>query len=93
MIPETHRRIVVELSTAHVTQETRRKMAASELLSASAYPTPYGGLVYVLPREATIPDSYPLDLLVLLDVARQAGGDFVLLDADVDPLPCLPVFD
>lgn len=78
------------LSTAHLTPETRRKLADNEL-SVHAYPNEYGGFVHVgdpFENEPTEPD-----LAQIFEVARRARLVWLKFDGDAGVVEGLPNYD
>lgn len=70
---------LVALSVLHLTPATRRKLAADDL-SVNAYPSKYGGLVYV----GTPPYDIPAegDLAKVFLTAERAGALWLMFDYD-----------
>ena len=81
---------LVALSITHLTQPTRAKLAADDL-SINAYPSDYGGLVYV----GTPPYGLPVeaDLAVIFEAAAKAGIVWLKFDAEAPVVDGLPVYD
>lgn len=80
---------LVALSSTHLSPETRQKLKDDEL-SVNAYPTGFGGLVFVgAPREQAPSEE---DLAVLFDSAGQAGIVWLLFDDEGAVVDGLPVF-
>ena len=81
---------LVALSITHLTQATRAKLAADDL-SINAYPSGYGGLVFVgappyrLPAEA--------DLAAIFEAAAKAGIVWLKFDSDAAIVDGLPIFE
>ncbi|QDL38546.1 hypothetical protein [Rhodoferax sediminis] len=78
------------LSSAHLTPATRHKLIGNDL-SVNAYPTAYGGFVYVGSPRYDIPTE--ADLAAVFEVAEQAGVIWLKFDADGAIIDGLPVFD
>lgn len=77
------------LSITHLTGPTRQKLAADDL-SVNAYPSDFGGLVYVgapLYRLPTEPD-----LATIFAAAEKAGIVWLKFDGDAATVDGLPVF-
>lgn len=78
------------LSTAHLTSETRRKLADKEL-SVHAYPNEYGGFVHVgnpFENDPTEPD-----LAQVFEAARRARLVWLKFDSDAGVVEGLPTYD
>lgn len=80
---------LVALSITHLSAPTRQKLAADDL-SVNAYPTDYGGLIYV----GTPPYRLPTepDLATIFAAAEQAGIAWLKFDSDAAIVDGLPVF-
>lgn len=78
------------LSITHLSTATRMKLADDDL-SVNAYPTEYGGLVYVGAPRHRIPSES--DLATIFDVAERAGVVWLMFDREAAQLDGLPVFD
>ena len=77
------------LSMSHLTPATRQKLLENEL-SVNAYPTDYGGFVFVgTPCYRRPAES---DLASIFDTAEQAGVAWLFFDAEAPLLDGLPVF-
>jgi hypothetical protein len=81
---------LVALSLTHLSGTTRQMLAADEL-SVNAYPSDFGGLIYV----GTSPYRLPAepDLAAIFDVAARAGIVWLKFDSDGAVIDGLPVFD
>lgn len=80
---------LASISLRHLSPETRQKLQDDEL-SVNAYPTGFGGLVFVgIPRQA-VPSE--VDLAVVFDSAEQAGIAWLLFDDEAEVVEGLPVF-
>jgi hypothetical protein len=81
---------LVSLSVGHLTGATRHKLATDQL-SVSAYPSGFGGFVYVgIPRYDTPEEP---DLAMLFEIAERSGVAWLNFDvsgATVDGLPLYP---
>ena len=77
------------LSVAHLTSLTRQKLFVNDL-SVNAYPTAYGGFVYV----GSPPYDFPTetDLAAVFEAAEQAGIVWLKFDVDAAVIDGLPVF-
>ena len=78
------------LSIAHLTPTTRKKLIDNDL-SVNAYPTTYGGFVYVGSPRYDIPME--ADLAAVFEVAERAGVVWLKFDAESAIIDELPVFD
>ena len=78
------------LSIAHLTPNTRKKLIDNDL-SVNAYPTTYGGFVYVGSPRYDIPTE--ADLAAVFEVAERAGVVWLKFDAESAVIDELPVFD
>lgn len=77
------------LSLRHLTMATRDKLACDEL-SVNAYPTEYGGFLYVGTPRHRIPAEQ--DLATIFEVANQAGVAWLKFDVDAALIEGLPIF-
>lgn len=80
---------LVALSITHLTQPTRAKLAADDL-SINAYPSDYGGLVYVGAPPYRPPDE--TDLAAIFETAAKAGIVWLKFDADGPVVDGLAVY-
>lgn len=78
------------LSTAHLTFDTRRKLADNEL-SVHACPNEYGGFVHVGEPPEIVPTE--ADLAKIFDVARRARLVWLKFDCDAGVVEGLPTHD
>lgn len=78
------------LSITHLTPSTRQKLAADDL-SVNAYPSEFGGLVYVGAPRYNVPAE--ADLATTFEVAENAGIVWLKFDSDAVIVDGLPVFD
>lgn len=78
------------LSITHLSGATRRKLAADDL-SVNAYPSDYGGLVYVGAPPYRLPTEP--DLAAIFAAAAQAGIVWLKFDSDAAIVDGLPVFE
>jgi len=84
----------LEISTIHLTPETRRRFEAGDYIS-STYESPDGDgwFFYVADPEAEeAGDPWPADLKACLERARARGCDYILLDCDALEDPELPQY-
>lgn len=80
---------LVALSTTHLTKATQRGLADDEL-SVNAYPSDFGGLVYVgIPPYSTPAEP---DLASIFGVAGKAGIAWLKFDADAPVVDGLTVY-
>lgn len=77
------------LSLAHLTPSTRQKLQDDDL-SVNAYPTDFGGFVFVGAPRYRIPVED--DLASIFEAAEQAGIVWLKFDSEADVLDGLPVF-
>jgi hypothetical protein len=77
------------ISLNHLSPETRRKLRADEL-SVNAYPSGFGGLVFVGAPRHQVPSE--ADLAMLFEAAEQAGIVWLLFDNEGEEIEGLPVF-
>ena len=78
------------LSLTHLTPTTRQKLHADDL-SVNAYPTDFGGFVYVgSPRYRMPAES---DLAKIFEAAEQAGIVWLKFDNEAAVINDLPVFE
>lgn len=100
---DVKRRIVpmLEMSTAHLTRETAEMIQArfdhghaeeGDGLPVIYQKEEYGYFVPVLDAGLT-PATCPADLLAILDLARENGCGYVMLDRDCDEVEGLPVHE
>lgn len=78
------------LSTAHLTPETRRKLADNEL-SVHAYPNEYGGFVHV--GDPFENDPTEPDLAQIFGIARCARLVWLKFDSDAGVVEGLPTYE
>lgn len=81
---------LVALSITHLTASTRQKLAADDL-SVNAYPSDYGGLVFVGAPPYRMPSES--DLAAIFEAAVKAGIVWLKFDSDAAVVDGLPVFD
>lgn len=81
---------LAELSISHLTWPTRLKLAGDEL-SVNAYPTEYGGFVYVGAPRHRIPVE--ADLAAIFELAERAGVVWLKFDGEAAVIDGLPVFE
>lgn len=81
---------LASLSTAHLSPNTRLKLAGDDL-SVNAYPTDCGGIIYVGSRCYRIPME--ADLATIFEVAEQAGIAWLKFDSEAAVIDGLPVLD
>ena len=79
---------LVVLSLAHLTPSTRQKLQGDDL-SVNAYPTDFGGFVFVGAPRHRIPVED--DLASIFEAAEQAGIVWLKFDSEADVLHGLPV--
>ena len=77
------------VSLTHLSPQTRQKLRDDDL-SVNAYPTDFGGLVFVGAPRQRIPTE--ADLATLFETAQQAGIAWLLFDSEADVVDGLPVF-
>jgi len=77
------------LSITHLTPTTRQKLIDNDL-SVNAYPTTYGGFVYVGSPRYDIPTE--ADLAAVFEVAERAGVVWLKFDAESAVIDELPIF-
>jgi len=78
------------LSISHLSPSTRLKLADDEL-SVNAYPTDFGGIIYVGTPRYRMPTE--ADLATIFEVAEQAGIVWLKFDSEAAVIDGLPVFD
>lgn len=77
------------LSLSHLAPETRQKLLDDEL-SVNAYPTAFGGLVFVgVPRYSRPTET---DLALIFEAAEQAGIAWLKFDREAAEIDGLQVF-
>lgn len=80
---------LVALSLSHLTQATRQRLQEDDL-SVNAYPTDFGGFVFVgAPRHRLPAES---DLASIFEAAEQAGIVWLKFDCEAPVISGLPVF-
>lgn len=80
---------LVALSLSHLTPDTRQRLQADDL-SVNAYPTDFGGFVYVgAPRHRHPAET---DLASIFEAAEQAGIVWLKFDFEAPVITGLPVF-
>ncbi|WP_406625182.1 hypothetical protein [Acidovorax sp. SDU_ACID1] len=81
---------LVSLSSSHLHPATRALLRRNAL-SVNAYPTEFGGLVYVGAPRQRVPAEHELD--VITELAERAGIVWLLFDAEAPVLTGLATFD
>lgn len=88
-------RTLLDLSTAHLSEETCRTL--NDYDGVTAYETPYGWLMSVPTRDRVqqlTPDGdWPPELLPIVELAQARGCAYVLFDRDASQTALLPTFD
>lgn len=81
---------ITVLSLSHLQPATRAKLQENDL-SLNAYPTEFGGLVYV----GSPPHRTPIetDLAFIVEVSARAGIEWLYFDAEGPVIETLPVFN
>ena len=80
---------LVALSLSHLTPATQERLQADDL-SVNAYPTDFGGFVYVgSPRYRMPAES---DLAKIFEAAEQAGIVWLKFDSEAPTVSGLPTF-
>lgn len=80
---------LVALSLSHLTPGTRQRLQADDL-SVNAYPTEFGGFVFVgAPRHRHPVES---DLASIFEAAEKAGVVWLKFDCEAPVITGLPVF-
>jgi hypothetical protein len=77
------------LSLSHLTPATRQKLLDDEL-SVNAYPTAFGGLVFVGAPRYSLPTE--TDLALIFEAAEQAGIVWLKFDREAAVIDGLQVF-
>ncbi|MBS0500499.1 MAG: hypothetical protein JSR74_09225 [Proteobacteria bacterium] len=81
---------ITALSLSHLQPTTRAKLHRNDL-SMNAYPTEFGGLVYVgSPSHRTPIET---DLALIVEVSARAGIEWLFFDSEGPIIDGLPVFD
>lgn len=81
---------ITVLSLSHLQPATRAKLRANDL-SVNAYPTEFGGLVYMgSPPQRTPAER---DLALIGEIAAQAKIEWLLFDVEGPIIDGLPLFD
>ncbi|WP_431983796.1 hypothetical protein [Streptomyces qinglanensis] len=84
-------RSFLDLSTAHLREETRANLNSYE--GVVAYKTTYGWLMYASEEaDFTEGDDWPSELLPIINLARANDCAYVLFDADAPETDALPTF-
>ena len=78
------------ISLTHLSPRTREKLREDKL-SVNAYPTDFGGLVFVGAPRQRIPTE--ADLAALFETAEHAGIVWLLFDSEAEVIDGLPVFE
>lgn len=80
---------LVALSLSHLTPSTRQRLQADNL-SVNAYPTDFGGLVFVgAPRHRHPVEA---DLAPIFEAAEQAGVVWLKFDCEAPVITGLPTY-
>jgi len=90
--PPGHVRRFLDLSTAHLDDESRGFLEGGGE-GVTSYPLTYGWLVYVSEPGSLACYEVPGVLLEILSRARALGCEYVLLDSDAEMDAELPVFE
>lgn len=85
-----HSESLATLSLLHLSPSTRQKLADDEL-SVNAYPTDFGGILYVGAPRYRIPTE--ADLAAIFEVAEQAGVVWLKIDSEAALIDGLAAFD
>ena len=81
---------ITALSLSHLQPATRAKLHQNDL-SVNAYPTEFGGLVYVgSPPHRTPAET---DLALIARISTHAGIEWLFFDSEGPIIDGLPVFD
>lgn len=84
----------LDLSTSHMTPETREGWTMGIGRPGWATPTEFGFFVWAGTEEDEEPDAdLPEDVATCRRFARCLGCDYLLFDADADTIDALPTFD
>ena len=93
-ISVTHLRTLAEplaaISLSHLSSNTRLKLANDDL-SVNAYPTDYGGILYVEGPRYRIPTES--DLAAIFEIAELAGIVWLKFDSEAAVIDGLPTFE
>ena len=93
-ISVTHLRTLAEplaaISLSHLSSNTRLKLANDDL-SVNAYPTDYGGILYVGAPRHRIPTES--DLAAIFEIAELAGIVWLKFDSEAAVINGLPIFE
>lgn len=81
---------LASLSLRHLRPATR-ELLAQNALSVNAYPTSFGGMVFVGAPRQRVPVEHDLD--VITRIAEQAGVVWLLFDTEAPVIEGLPVFE
>lgn len=87
---KAHIEPLAALSLSHLSSYTRLKLADDEL-SVNAYPTDYGGVVFVGAPLYRIPEE--ADLAAIFEVAEKAGIVWLKFDSEAAVIDGLPIFE
>lgn len=87
---KAHIEPLAALSLSHLSPSTRLKLADDEL-SVNAYPTDYGGIIFVGAPLYRIPEE--ADLAAIFEVAEQAGIVWLKFDSEAAVIDGLPIFE
>lgn len=81
---------ITVLSLCHLQSTTRAKLQGNDL-SVNAYPTEFGGLVYI----GSPPHRTPVetDLALIAEFSARAGIEWLFFDAEGPVVDTLPIFD
>lgn len=81
---------VLEISTAHVSEDTAQWLSQEDC-SLIVYKKGEYGWIILVPEEED--KTTPQDLHQIFEVARNNGCDWVMLDCDAFTIENLPVYD
>ena len=87
---------MLDISTAHLTTQTRAQMEQQNAEGVLFYPKgPWGWFTYVpsLADELTVGDEAPADLKQCIEFAQQRGFDWIVFDCDGAVITDLPLYE
>ena len=87
---------MLDISTAHLTTQTRAQMEQQNAEGVLFYPKgPWGWFTYVpsLADELTVGDEAPADLKQCIEFAQRRGFDWIVFDCDGAVITDLPLYE
>ena len=86
---------MLDVSTAHLTRQTRHRLETFELEGVLYYPKgPWGWFVNIpSPEDLVLGEELPSDLKACIHTAQSLGAEWIMFDCDGTVLPSLETFE